>query len=79
MPIAAPASPEAWSVIPGLATIILAKTFNLILGYADGVYRDCLYFAKDRLRTPELKLEMVLCISLCRLDRYFMAPFAVLD
>ena len=48
-------------------------------GYADGVYRDCLYFAKDRLRTPELKLEMVLCISLCRLDRYFMAPFAVLD
>jgi len=40
-------SQVAWSVIPGLATIILAKTFNLILGYADGVYRDRLYFAKD--------------------------------
>jgi len=40
-------SQVAWSVIPGLATIVLAKCFNLIMGYADGVYRDRLYFAKD--------------------------------
>eukprot|EP00435_Cladocopium_sp_Y103_P012580 s2098_g3.t1 len=38
---------EAWSVIPGLVTILICKTFNLIMGYADGVYRDRLYFAKD--------------------------------
>eukprot|EP00913_Durusdinium_trenchii_P017430 g16382.t3 len=31
----------------GLLTIIICKTFNLIMGYADGVYRDRLYFAKD--------------------------------
>ena len=37
----------AWAVIPGLVTILLCKTFNLIMGYADGVYRDRLYFAKD--------------------------------
>jgi len=40
-------SQVAWSVIPGLVTILLCKSFNLIMGYADGVYRDRLYFAKD--------------------------------
>ncbi|CAK9098692.1 unnamed protein product [Durusdinium trenchii] len=37
----------ALAVVPGLLTIIICKTFNLIMGYADGVYRDRLYFAKD--------------------------------